>query len=339
MKKSCLFAILLCVSLYLTGCVKDGVETVSTPTPLPDNMETQDKSGNQNMQPTVKVSKVEPSVNVPTGANTAEERVASAEVVLLKGTAERVFLFDLDGDGKQETIELSGIKEAEQQGYTLTVDGVSVTETKKSESTANEFYPTGNIYVCELSGRLTGTELLLEIDGYYDFCDYVILSYHKYSDGKKSLDIVASYSNSRSMPLIHSDRGTFSLLRRGDCLDSFYSRQEYCIAQKTADNRNFYVMTKVPAGLLPVGIIHELKTDLVLQKSRFEEEETIIIKAGENVVFSAYDNMEWIYVAGCAPDDEGEYLEGWLKFENDKCRMKGEWFCASDVFVDLSAAE
>ncbi len=248
--------------------------------------------------------------------------------------------YDFDGDGAEETLNFT-LGETDEydeiHGFTIGIDGqwFAVDDTMMLA---------GDIYMIRLGYGV-----------YYDpeFCWGTLFMVPEYgaSDdpytycylytGGKLMDVGAIHSLPDGMKI--GANGCITCQVRADHIGTWSRYAEFQLAHgyKWDDDGNFeeyYRLCEVPQDIYAMGMIVNLKQNIDLKASRFDDETTLRLEAGQQVILAASDDVCWLYVT----DMQGA-VGGWMRFNGDDypemAEVNGRWKNIDDVFANILYAD
>lgn len=238
---------------------------------------------------------------------------------------------DLDGDGTADAISLTESMDAGGETYQLTVNGQTLSGTGDGLN--------GMLYAMRLS-EADRAYLLVSEDGPSDDpANYV----YRYREGKLEFcGVFGAWAGTVAI----TDEG-FSATVRGRVIQTWFRRADFIITDNSYfdDATGEYVtappaLVEVPRDVYAMGTVVTLKKDITLQISRQNEAEALMIKAGEQAVIVATDDVEWLYIQALAEDNSGDYNAGWLRLKDAwDVELGGETVSTMDLFSGLFYAD
>ncbi|SFR84035.1 hypothetical protein [Anaeromicropila populeti] len=229
---------------------------------------------------------------------------------------------DLDGDSKDETIELL-VPADDEESYSLTVGDYTLD---------NSCYGlTGKIFLANLYGK----DLFVLIGEYGPSNDDATYIYSYIGHVLTYLGVCAGLPDVFE---INSDN-TFSTTVRGNTLQTWFHRATYVITMfQTSDTRDFeYIgFSEVPKGMYPVGTMVSANIEIPVSKSRYDQSIAFDIQPGEIVMFSASDDSDWIYVTTLV-DRKSGYIR--IGSDTNNLVVDGTEVSGGDCFNGLCYAD
>jgi hypothetical protein len=238
---------------------------------------------------------------------------------------------DLDGDGTAEAISLTESMDAGGETYQLTVNGQTVSGAGEGLN--------GTLYAMRLS-EADRAYLLVSEDGPSDDpANHV----YRYKEGKlESCGAFGAWAGTVAI----TDEG-FSATVRGRVIQTWFRRADFIITDNSYfdDATGEYVaaapaLVEVPRDIYAMGTVVTLKKDITLQISRQNAAEALTIKAGQQAVIVATDDVEWLYIQALDEDYSRDYNAGWLRLKDAwEVELGGETVSTMDLFNGLLYAD
>ncbi len=236
---------------------------------------------------------------------------------------------DFDGDGDEEAFSfaMTGDPDSWDGSFTLTVDGLSVTQENCCELA-------GEVYVIHLgwsSYYSTGSGYYASIfmvpeygpsDDPYTYC-------YLYEDGEL-IDVGGLPALPHNMSADPST-GMISVQIRADMVGTWSRPADYILATGYSWDEERYEryrrLAEVPRSIYPMGMIVTLKQELPLMASQYDRIFSDTLAPDQQVILAATDDVRWLYVTSL----DGQ-TRGWVKMTRVEWQTK---IAVGDIDVNI----
>ena len=239
---------------------------------------------------------------------------------------------DFDGDENAEGVDFAlEVDEYGDGSFALTVAGQTVTRE----------------YCMSLDGSLRAMKL-----GYGDtpYATLFMVSEYGPSDDPLTYCYLFEAGELRELNAIPAHAETFTVDEHGiistevrtDMLGTWFRPADYVLAHgydwESEDYESTYALVEAPRDLYPMALIVDLKVDLPVRASRFDDEPAVVIPAGQKIAFTATDDSAWVFATTLDGD-----AKGWFRVRTEdylhEVETQDGWMEEYDVFGNLLYAD